>query len=332
MLKNTREDRISKAKKAFVSTPSVTDILCYMDRCRDLSDLDSEPTCMMVFGASGVGKTTVIKKYLSQNKRESEMRGDLIPVLHIELPDNAKPVDVARELLLEMGDPLALYDTDLARLTKKLTDLIPLVGVRLIIIDEFQHLVEERSNRVLTQVGNWLKMILNKTKCPIILFGMPYSKLVLQANSQLHGRFSIQFELRPFSYEEGKGTFKKFLEHLDKALPFEKQAGLANGGLQKKLYAFSQGNMRSLRNLIYQASIEAIDKQHETITEEDFAFASYLTSGDKPSTWKNPFDKNVKVTKDMLRSPPTDIGWEDYLRNTTSKKIRNSKQRKNYFD
>ncbi|WIG83712.1 TniB family NTP-binding protein [Photobacterium damselae] len=328
---NTREDRISKAKKAFVSTPSVIKILRYMDRCRDLSDFDSEPTCMMVFGASGVGKTAVIKKYLSQNKPESEIRGDIIPVLHIELPDNAKPVDVARELVLEMGDPLALYDADLTRLTEKLTHLIPSVGVRLIIIDEFQHLVEERSNQVLTQVGNWLKMIINKTKCPIVLFGMPYSKVVLQANSQLHGRFSIQFELRPFSYQGGSGVFKIFLEHLDKALPFEKQAGLAKENLQKKLYAFSQGNMRSLRNLIYQASIEAIDNQHTSITEEDFVFASKLTSGDKPITWKNPFDEGVKVTKYMLQSPPKDIGWEDYWRITTPK-IRNSKEKKNFFD
>ncbi|PSV30908.1 TniB family NTP-binding protein [Photobacterium sp. GB-72] len=319
---NSREIRVSKAKKAFVSTPSVTQILRYMDRCRDFSDLDSEPTCMMVFGASGVGKTTVIKKYLSNNKRDSEIRGDIIPVLHIELPGNAKPVDAARELLLEMGEPLALYDTDLTRLTKKLTDLIRSVGVRLIIIDEFQHLIEEKSNRILTEVVNWLKMILNKTNCPVVLFGMPYSKLVLGAKSQLHGRFSIQFELRPFSYEGGTGTFQKFLMHLDKALPFEKQAGLANESLQKKLYAFSQGNMRSLRNLIYQASIEAIDKQHTTITEEDLVFASRLTSGDKPLTWKNPFDKDIKITKDMLQPPPTNIGWEDYSR-YQAKKIRN---------
>lgn len=327
----TREVRISKAKRAFVSTPTVKKILCYMDRCRDLSDLNSEPTCMMVYGASGVGKTTVIKKYLNQNRRDSEAGGDIIPVLHIELPDNAKPVDAARELLVEMGDPLALYETDLARLTKKLIDLIPVVGVRLIIIDEFQHLVEERSNRVLTRVGNWLKMILNKTNCPIVLFGMPYSKVVLQANSQLHGRFSIQFEMRPFSYQGGEGLFKKFLEHLDKALPFAETAGLAEKNLQKKLYAFSQGNMRSLRNLIYEASVEAIDNQHATITEEDFVFASKLTSGDKPISWKNPFDKDIKVTKDMLRSPPKDIGWEDYLRNST-RKVRKSGRNDNLFE
>lgn len=312
-MNETREARILKAKRAFVSTPNVTKVLGYMDRCRDLSDFESEPTCMMVYGASGVGKTTVIKKYLSQHKRDSEARGDIIPVLHIELPDNAKPVDVARELLLEMGDPLALYDTDLARLTKKVVELIPTIGVRLIIIDEFQHLVEEKSNKVLTQVGNWLKMILNKSKCPIILFGMPYSKVVLQANSQLQSRFSIQFNLRPFSYQKGDGVFKIFLEHLDKALPFETEIGLARKELQKKLYAFSQGNMRSLRNLIYHASIEAIDNKHETITEEDFVFASKLTSGDKPRSWKNPFVGGVKVTSDMLRSPPDSIGWEDYL-------------------
>lgn len=318
-MNDTREARILRAKKAFVSTPSVMQILRYMDRCRDSSDLDSEPTCMMVFGASGVGKTTVIKKYLNQNKRETKQRADLIPVLHIELPDNAKPVDAARELLLEMGDPLALYDTDLARLTKKLTNLIPLVGVRLIIIDEFQHLVEERSNRVLTQVGNWLKMILNKTKCPIVLFGMPYSKVVLQANSQLQGRFSIQVELRPFTYQGGEGVFKIFLEHLDKALPFTKNVGLAEKTLQEKLYAFSQGNMRSLRNLIYHASIEAINNHRDTISYQDLVFAAKLTSGDKSNIWQNPFEDGVKVTQDMLSSPPKDIGWEDYLKNTNSR-------------
>ncbi|MFA0256012.1 TniB family NTP-binding protein [Vibrio breoganii] len=313
-----RETRISKAKRAFVSTPNVMKILSYMDRCRDLSDFESEPTCMMVFGASGVGKTTVIKKYLSQNKRDFEARGDIIPVLHIELPDNAKPVDVARELLLNMGDPLALHDTDLPRLTKRLTDLIPAVGVKLIIIDEFQHLVEERSNRVLTQVGNWLKIILNRTNCPIALFGMPYSKVVLQANSQLHGRFSIQFDLRPFSYQGGKGVFRTFLIHLDRALPFERESGLAKDELQQRLYAFSQGNMRSLRNLIYQASVEAIDNNHESITNEDFIFAAELTSGDKSSTWVNPFDRDVKVTNEMLRPPPKDLGWEDYFKSKNS--------------
>ncbi|WP_432463252.1 TniB family NTP-binding protein [Agarivorans sp. QJM3NY_33] len=322
-MNETRETRISKAKRAFVSTPSVHKILNYMDRCRDLSDLDSEPTCMMVYGASGVGKTTVIKQYLNQNRRDSVVGGDIIPVLHIELPDNAKPVDAAKELLVEMGDPLALYETDLARLTKKLIDLIPVVGVKLIIIDEFQHLVEERSNRVLTQVGNWLKMILNKTKCPIVLFGMPYSRVVLQANSQLHGRFSIQFELRPFSYQRGNGVFKTFLSHLDRALPFEKEAGLAYDELQKKLYAFSQGNMRSLRNLIYHASIEAINNEQDTITYQDLVFASELTRGNKPIKWKNPFNDDVNVTEDMLRPPPKDIGWEDYyLSNNSSRAIR----------
>ncbi|HAS61794.1 MAG TPA: transposase [Vibrio sp.] len=314
-----RSIRISMAKRAFVSTPNVTKVLKYMDRCRECSDLETEPTCMMVYGASGVGKTTIIKKYLKQNEGDSDVHGDTVPVLHIELPDNSKPVDAARELLLKLDDPLALYETDIAILTKRVVELIPLLGIRLIIIDEFQHLVEESSNKVLTRVGNWLKMILNKSKCPIVLFGMPYSKVVLQANSQLQGRFSIQFNLRPFSYQDGGGIFKTFLDHLDEALPFEQKSGLATQKLQKKLYAFSQGNMRSLRNLIYQASIEAIDNNHTSIQNEDFIFASELTSGDKPKTWINPFLENVSITKDMLRAPPKTLGWEDYFRNSKRK-------------
>lgn len=318
-MEDDKNIRISMAKRAFVSTPNVTKVLKYMDRCREYSDLETEPICMMVYGASGAGKTTIIKKYLKQNEGDSDVNGDTVPVLHIELPDNAKPVDAARELLLKLDDPLALYETDIAILTKRVVDLIPLLGIKLIIIDEFQHLVEESSNKVLTQVGNWLKMILNKSKCPIVLFGMPYSKIVLQANSQLQGRFSIQFNLRPFSYQNGDGIFKTFLDNLDQALPFDKKSGLADHKLQKKLYAFSQGNMRSLRNLIYHASLEAINNNQISINEKDFLFASELTSGDKPTTWKNPFLKGVSITKDMLRTPPITLGWEDYLRNNKQK-------------
>ena len=50
--------------------------------------------------------------------------------------------------------------------------------IELIIIDEFQHLVEKSSNRILSRVSDWLKMLINKTKYSIILFGMPYSKVV----------------------------------------------------------------------------------------------------------------------------------------------------------
>ena len=189
-MNETREARISKAKRAFVSTPSVTKILGYMDRCRDLSDFESEPTCMMVFGASGVGKTTVIKKYLSQNNRDSKVRGEVVPVLHIELPDNAKPIDAARELLLEMGDPLALYDTDLARLTKKLTDLIPLVGVKLIIIDEFEKL----SSLSTCLASRWRRHRKGNDRSP---FQSP--ERPAQQNTQLNlGRMFIPAENCPF--------------------------------------------------------------------------------------------------------------------------------------
>ncbi|MDK2676735.1 hypothetical protein [Vibrio vulnificus] len=76
---------------------------------------------------------------------------------------------------------------------------------------------------------------------------------------------------------------------------------------------------------------KAIDNQHPSITEEDFVFASKLTSGDKPISWKNPFDEGVKVTEDMLRSPPKDIGWEDYLRSST-RKVRKSGRNDNLFE
>ena len=312
--------RITKAKKAFVSTPDVAAIINNIDRCRRLSKFGAEPSCMMVYGASGVGKTSIIRKYLKANDKDSTARQDIVPVVYIELPENAKPVDAARELLLYLEDPLALYESDLAILTKRIVDLVPTMKIELIIIDEFQHLVEKSSNRILSRVGDWLKMLINKTKCPVILFGMPYSKVVLAANSQLRSRFSIQFELKPFSYINNYGIYAGFLRRLDEALPFDQLSNLASEPIAKKIYAFSQGNMRSLRNLVFHAAVNAIENDNNCISKNDWEFASNLTSGNKLSTWKNPFVQGVKITDRMLQDQPNDLGWEDYMRNNRGKR------------
>lgn len=314
--------RIAKAKKAFISTPDVTTTIKNIDRCRRLSKFGAEPSCMMVYGASGVGKTSIIKKYLKANDKDSTTRQDIVPVVYIELPENAKPVDAARELLLYLEDPLALYESDLAILTKRIVDLVPTMKIELIIIDEFQHLVEKSSNRILSRVGDWLKMLINKTKCPVILFGMPYSKEVLDANSQLRSRFSIQFELKPFSYINNHKIYTGFLRRLDEALPFDQLSNLASKPIAKKIYAFSQGNMRSLRNLVFHAAVNAIENDNNCISKNDWKFASNLTSGNKPSTWKNPFAQGVKITDRMLQDHPDGLGWEDYMRNNKGKRKR----------
>lgn len=312
----TDQERIELAKTAFITTPAVANILMNIERCRRLSLTDAEPSCMMVYGSTGEGKTSIIRKYVKENSRKSLKEGDIVPVLYIELPENAKPIDAAREILLQLNDPLALYESDVTILTKRIIELVPLLKIELIIVDEFQHLVEKNSNKILARVGDWLKILINKTKCPIILFGMPYSKVVLMANSQLRSRFSIQFHLRPFSYSEGKKhIFLGFLKQLDKSLPFEELTGLEKEPLSKKLFAFSGGNMRSLRNLIFHASVQAIENNRTFISSDDFLYASQLTSGDKLSTWKNPFEKGAEITKDMLEDAPHDIGWEDYHSN-----------------
>lgn len=307
--------RIEQAKKAFITTPDVSLILNNIERCRKLSTFDAEPSCMMVYGSHGVGKTSIIKKYLKANERNSYPDGDTVPVLYIELPENAQPVDVARELLIELNDPLALHESDLIVLTKRLVDLVPLLKIELIILDEFQHLVEKSSNRILSRVGDWVKILINKTRCPVVLFGMPYSQVILAANSQLRSRFSIRFDLRPFSYLNRYNVYRKFLSRLDEALPFERLSGLAEKSTAKKIYAFSEGNMRSLRNLVFQASVDAIEQGHDCINKDDLLAASELTCGDKSSTWRNPFLKGAIVTDAMLQDPPKELGFEDYFQN-----------------
>ena len=66
--------------------------------------------------------------------------------------------------------------------------------MRLIILDEFQHFVDKDSWRVLKNVSDWLKNLIDETEVPIVLIGMPYAVEILDApgNEQLQRRFSVR--------------------------------------------------------------------------------------------------------------------------------------------
>ncbi|ENH2496348.1 TniB family NTP-binding protein [Vibrio parahaemolyticus] len=302
-----------EVKNIFISDDQIDEILADIDECREDSDRISEPECLIVVGDSGSGKTTIIDKYLSDNPRMEANDGSIIPILFTSLPANANPVTASERLLSSMGDPLAFnHGKDPAELMKIVKDLLRECRVELIIIDEFQHMIDRKSKDVLHITADWLKMIIIESKIPVVLFGMPYSTEILRANNQLRGRFESQHHLKPFKVKDTNELirYKTFLTMLDYALPFSKKSGLASEDLMKRVYVFSKGNMRLIRRLINKAAKFALLENAPCISLTHFTLAAPKVSRDACESF-NPFEVDIKQLK--IIEPSDDVGWENYL-------------------
>lgn len=307
------ETTADKVKQIFIQNPKITDIIDDISDCREFSDGIHEPDCMIVVGDTGAGKTTLIDKYLAKNPRSETNDGSIIPILSTSLPPNATPITASEQLLSDLGDPLAFSrGNDPVKIAKEISDLMKLCGVELIIIDEFQHMIDRKNKQILHSAADWLKMLIVRSKIPVVLFGMPYSVLILEANNQLAGRFELQHTLEPFrlNNKENRIMYKTFLAMLDEALPFHESSDLAAPDMMKRIYAFSQGNLRRIRKLINRSSRLALRDNSNKILLEHFAKAAPKVSRTACEK-QNPFVVNVH--KLNIKQPPKDIGWENYL-------------------
>jgi archaellum biogenesis ATPase FlaH len=75
-------------------------------------------------------------------------------------------------MLDSIGDPAADKGT-VSSITLRLRKFLKGCEVELIILDEFQHFDDRQSKNILKIISDWLKNLLNQSKVPIILVGMP---------------------------------------------------------------------------------------------------------------------------------------------------------------
>lgn len=122
---------------------------------------------------------------------------------------------LANALLTAIGDPAAEKGTLISQ-TNRLTKYFQACSVELLILDEFQHFQDRDSKKVLKTVSDWLKLLMDRTRVPIVLAGLPYSHTILDeiGNEQLQRRFATRIELEPFAYETSaeRQNFRRFLK------------------------------------------------------------------------------------------------------------------------
>lgn len=261
--------------------------------CQALSRLAYEPHCMSLEGLTGAGKSTLVRDYAALFPRQEEPSGTRIPIFYVETPSPVTVKGMAATMLARLGDPAA-HQGALWSMNFRLARLMIACQVELVILDDFQHLIDKETNRVLEQISDWLKVLIKETNIPFLVVGIAGKvDRILDANAQLSRLFALRQTLEPFrcdrADESSVQEFARFVHYAEQLIARPLPTELPRLELVYRLHTASQGVVGNLMNLLRHAAWLAEQHNQPTIrlVHLELAFDKRLAKHLKAAS--NPF-------------------------------------------
>ena len=279
--------KLREFKDCFCPYTPVTAILNDLESLYQSSEIGGEQLSMLLRGDSGTGKSAIIN-YFSNTKNES--KPESIPVLLSRVPSKLTVEDMTRQLLNDLGvfgstTHRARNSQSDAHLTNRLLDALKVKRTKMIIINEFQELIEFKGAKDRQAIGNRLKLISEEAEIPIVLVGMPWIDEILN-DSQWASRLATRTHtLQYFSLSKRLQEYREFIEAIEQYIPCELEARITDFEISFALFAASCGEMRQIKAILSEAiKLCLVRAKPFSKRALSHSFANLYTSG------KNPFD------------------------------------------
>lgn len=221
-----------------------------------------------IVGGSGSGKSHFLKllRMLLPNVETDD--ATLVRLVVFKIPNYPAPEKMAKSLLLAMGDPAWNFTRDSM---SRVWEMIRQAGVFVIAIDDVQDIPEHRGKVGLRITTNWIRELIDESKCLVVLVGTQASERVVISNPQTRRRDPTKFLLTYFkiSSEKEVARFKRFLREVDDLMPMAEFSGLE--GYAKQLYWATNGIADYIFKILEEAMEFAVLAGREKIIQEDLA-------------------------------------------------------------
>ena len=253
---------------AFVELPIATTVMADFDRLRYNRKFGGDQQCMLLTGDTGSGKSFLIKEYCTRVSQTAQQKQP--SVLSSRIPSKPTLESTIIELLRDFGHFGATYRKGKSKdqsLTASLINCLKSSDVELIIINEFQELVEFKSGKALNEIATRLKYISEEATVPIVLVGMPWAEKIAD-EPQWASRLLIRRELPYFKLSEEPENFIRFVKGLSIRMPFSVPPKLDNKQMILALFSASNGQIRRLKQLLNMAVQQALAENASTVTRQ----------------------------------------------------------------
>jgi Cdc6-like AAA superfamily ATPase len=243
-----------------------------------------QPVGASVIAPAGAGKSLLIECVQKNVCSWSFLRENSVLVASLkEAPTVAQIQDDLLENFSYAISPRSRSQTN-AVLFNVLAEAIDQHDIRLIALDEYQHVFLARKVEVHAAIIDWTKRLMSRTKRPVLLSGTETLRAIETADPQLSTRIPTVFSLPEFkNNEEWRGILSAFA-----TAARDINLSLLCSNYATAVFKAAEGTMRRLKLLIIEASMIAIDDHKGTVEKDhlQLAFERIFGSG---SSRVNPF-------------------------------------------
>jgi len=285
--------------------------------CQELSLITGEAHCMVLEGRPGTGKTTVVTSYTKGFPRYETLQGTKIPIFYLETPSPVTVKGMAARMLELLGDPAADKGPLWSMNSRLVYYLKEACQVQLVIVDDFHHLIDKETNRILETVSDWLKVLIKETNVPFLVVGIEGKvEQILKANEQLSRLFAVREKLQPFRWdatdEQSVKAFAAFIKYAEQGVGVSFSDEVSDRELLHRLHYATDGVVGNVMNLLHMAAFKARKKGADRLTLAilNQTFAKRLN--EHVSAKVNPFilgpDQTFMTPQDLaLPDPPGSV-------------------------
>lgn len=320
-LKLSRNARKRQVSRVFAPTALAAQIWRAIDAVREEGLMGREPTCVLITGDTGVGKTEILKRYMAMNPPYRVARQMVRPVLFVSLPARASPRDAALAMLRVLWHPRDATGELKSREEEHLQRVIPRTKndaiamakrkmknqkVEAICFDEFQHASDRGNSKSQSDTMDFIKDLVKTAEIPIVMAGMPSVTSAVNDHAQLSGLTQHRFKISNFPYgtKDHRQSYQCFLQVIAEQLPFDCVPRLDHPDVALALHVMTGGNLRRLVRILSVASDAAIDRDADELTILEVGLGAaqifhMLPARERPTEF--PFEVLIRQFPNVLR-------------------------------
>ena len=263
--------------------PAFKEALDGVGRVIQLGNNLERPVGACVIAPSGAGKSFLIESVQRNVCNWPFLRPE--SVLVASLKEAPTVAQIQEDLLADFNyaiPPRTGRKTN-AALFNVLVASIEQHDIQLIAIDEYQHVFLSRKDEVRVAINDWIKRLMTKTSRPVLLSGTELLRGIEKADPQLTTRISSIFNLPEFQNDlDWRGVLNGFVTATSDVDLSELNT------YAKPIFHATKGVMRTLKSLIIEAAMIAIDAE-TTKVEKDHLRLGFLRLFGPGSSRSNPF-------------------------------------------
>ncbi len=259
-------------------------------------------------GGSGAGKTYLANHISNLMPRDDTGDVSKVPTVYFKIPSAPTQRGLAAALLTALGDPRPTGSA--GEMSKRAVKLLAMVGTEIIFIDDVQDIPEKRGQKGVVQLGNWIRDLIDASKCLVVMLGTFAAIDVVRGNDQLNRRAMRNQRLEYFSMtgSENIRLSLRFLDNLDKALPLAELSKLTAPETALRFIYATNGVTSLMLDVAKEAVCIAVKNGREQLLLQDFAEAFELLFGEHLHD-TNPF--LVRIPRTLTKKDELFHHWFD---------------------